>query len=210
MFCRNCGTEIKNNENFCCQCGAPIGEGNQTIVSSENLKTSIVRNIQIDGSLVVTFFAAAVLQLIMLILRFVSFGKYRVAVEDLGISDGGTYSLNELMGSSGETAIFVILILISIVLCILPIIKCSLGKRRRMILSKIATFWNAFTVVMGIWALADCVTSNKDSIANNFGEGFFTGSWNLTFGGWLNVIITLVTIVLLFVISRKTKKYRNK
>ena len=208
MFCQNCGTQINDNERFCGKCGTPVEQvGTQVNKSTPNLNAT--SNTPIDGSLAMMFIAATVLQLIMLILRFVSFGKYRVAVEDLGISDGGTYSINELMGSSGETAIFVILILISIVLCILPIVKNSLGKRRRMVLSKITVFWNAFTLGMGIWALADVVARNKESIAHNYGEEFFTGSWSLTFGGWLDVIITLVTIVLLFVISKKTKKYRN-
>lgn len=210
MFCKNCGAEIKNNGKFCGQCGTPVGEVNQTIVSSENLETSIVSNTPIDSSLAVTYIATAVLQFIMLIVRFVSFGKYHVDVKDLGIGDGGTYSINELMGSSGETAIFVILLILSIVLCILPIIKNSLNKRRRMILSKIVAFWNTFTVGMGIWALADVVASNKESIAHNFGEEHFTGSWSLTFGGWLNIIVTLATIVLLFVISKKTKQYTKK
>lgn len=210
MFCKNCGTKITENEKFCGKCGTPVGEANSSVMMGKSFESSITDSTPIDGSLAMTFIVTAILQLIMLVLRFVSFGKYRVAVEDLGISDGGTYSINELMGSSGETAIFVILILISIALCILPIIKNSLGKRRRMILSKIAVFWNAFTVGMGVWALADCVASNKESIAYNYGEGFFTGSWSLTFGGWLNVIVTLVTIVLLFVISKKTKKYSNK
>lgn len=206
MFCKNCGTQINDNERFCGSCGTPVEQKEQPIINN-NISTPVAAPTEVDGSLAITFIVTVVLQLIMLILRFVSFGKYRVAVEDLGISDGGTYSLNELMSSSGETTIFVILILASIILCILPIIKNTLGKRRRMILSKIVAFWNAFTVGMGIWAIADCVASNKESIAYNYGEEFFSGSWSLTFGGWLNVIITVAIIIVLFVISKKTKKY---
>ena len=146
----------------------------------------------------------------MLVLRFVSFGRYRVTVGDMGISNGGKYSINELMGSSVETAVFVILILVSIFLCILPIIKHSFNKRYRMILSKMIAFWNCLTIAMSVWALADCVESNRQSVIYNFGEEHFTGSWGLTPGGWLNIIVTTATVILLFMISKRTKVYSNK
>ncbi len=210
MFCQNCGREMKAGEKFCGKCGTPIGELYQSTPTCDASVLPVNESATIDAYLAKTFIIATVCQVIMLVLRFVSFGKYHVAVADLGISDGGRYSINELMGSSVETALFVILITISIALCILPLIKNSPKKRQRMVLSKIVVIWNCFTVGMSIWALADCVTSNKNSIVYNFGEQYFTGSWSLTLGGWLNVIITAATVILLFKISNKTKNYSNK
>lgn len=209
MFCKKCGTELKGSEKFCGKCGTPVGQANQSVVTGKEPVSSIVKSTQVDGPLAITVIVAAVCQLIMLVLRFVSFGKYRLAVEGSGMRHSGTCSLNELLGSTGETTIFIILVLISMALCILPIIKNSLGKRQRMILPKIAAFWNAFMVGMGIWGLADYVARNKENIAYNFREEYFSGSWSLTFGGWINIIITLVTIVLLFIISKKTKNYNQ-
>lgn len=205
MQCKNCGIELNENEKFCGKCGAQV-ELNAQVISNNDFQSPIANCSQDEGKLVIKFIAVGILQLIMLILRFVDFGKYHVSIKDL-TSDGGTYSLNKIMGSSAETAIFVILLLISVAFCALPILKNTLNKRRRMVLSKIVSFWNVLIIILGISALADCVSSNKESITENYGAEFFSGSWNLTFGGWLNVIITIATIVLLFMISISTKKY---
>lgn len=123
MICKNCGTETNENEKFCGKCGAPIEAPTQ--IANQSFAPAPI----VDGSLVMNFIIVSAMQLLLLISRFVSFGKYSVAVKELGISDGGSYSINKLMGSSVGTAIFVILMLASIVLCILPIIKNNLQKK---------------------------------------------------------------------------------
>lgn len=201
MFCKNCGKQLTENAKFCRECGTSVGKEG----ISGNSPVALAATLPVHEKLAVMFIASVAMELLLLILRFVSFGKYYVSVKDFGISDGGTYSVNKLMGSGIETTIFVILILASIAICVFPVIKNNLSVRRRMILPKIASFWNALTIGLSIYSLDDVVTRNKESISYNYGENFFSGSWSLTFGGWLNIILTFSVIVLLFVISQKTK-----
>ena len=188
----------------------PVKTVNQPIKTGKPFTSPVAQNVQnIEWSLAISYIVAAILQFVMLILRYVPFGKYHVEVKELRVGNDFTFSIAWTMGSI-ETAIFVTLIIISTVLCILPIIKKSLEIRRRMIFSKIVVFWNALTIGLTILVILNNLESAEKSIAYNYGEEVISSFWNLTFGGWLNIIITLATIVLLFVISRKTKKYRNK
>lgn len=205
MFCQNCGTQISDNERFCGKCGTPVEQvATQVNKSTPNLNAT--SNTPIDGSLAMMFITSAVLFFVQIILWFVDFGKYSMTVDDLGIERSGAYSIHYLMGSTAFSVIMVIIMIVCIGLCLLPIIKNTLGQRRRMIFQKIVVFVNAFWFVMSIFSLSDYISSNEANFESQLGSGYFSGSWGLTFGGWLNVIVLVGTLILLFKISSKTKK----
>lgn len=215
MSCKICGAEIASDGKFCGKCGTPANTNYQPVISSQppigNTLFRQTQTLPVNSSLFKLFVAAAVLQVIMLILRFIPFGSYYVEAEFAGISreDGGTYSINEIFGKLGEPVVFIILLIASIAFCILPIVKNTLNNQNKMILPKIAAFWNAFMLCLGIIILGDAVSTAKEHYSYYIDEDIITASWNLTFGGWLNIIVTIAALVLFFVISKKTKMSAN-
>ncbi len=206
MFCKNCGTEISDTEKFCGKCGTPVETQKTQTVTPHTSNLSISTNTPVDGSLAMMFIASAACFLLQIILWFVNFGKYSMNVEQISQSRSGAYSLNDMMEGTPLSTIVVIMMIIAIGMCILPIIKNNLNKRRRMIFAKIVAILNSLGMIMCISSLSDYISRNKSSFDSQLGEGFFEGSWSLTFGGILNIIVTIALIVLLFVISSKTKK----
>lgn len=201
--CEKCGSEVKGVK-FCGKCGTPVQQKTQGPVG-QRIKTSFLDNVREDAVLAKAFIAAAVLQVLMLILRFVPFGNYDVSIEGFGVSDRATYSVNEFMEVLGGTFVFVILMVVSILVCALPLIQNMLARRRRMILPIIATVWNGITVGLGIWSLADTVAINTERASYYGMEEAF--SWSLTLGGWLNVIVTLASVVVLILIEKIMSEY---
>lgn len=212
MFCKNCGAQISDGKKFCGSCGAPVTEPidvDKVERAPQENPSILIGSKAEESALKKCFLIVSGLMLLMLILRFVSFGKYHVGVVGYSIGSGDAYSLNEFMGSGGiGAAIYVIIVLASIAMCLLPFFKNDFLRRRRMIIPKIITIWNGFTMGLAVQSLAECVESNKQSVENSFGSGYFEGSWEILFGGWLNIAVTIAVIVMLFVISRKTKKYK--
>lgn len=206
MFCKNCGTEISDTEKFCGKCGTPVETQKTSVATPTTPDLGISSNTSVDGLLAMMFIASAACFLLQIILWFVNFGKYSMSVEQISQSRSGAYSLNNFMEGTPLTSIVIIMMIIAIGMCILPIIKNNLNKRRRMIFTKIVAIVNSLGILFGINCLSDNIERNKNSFDSQLGEGFFEGSWSLTFGGILNIIVTVALIVLLFVISSKTKK----
>ena len=205
MTCKNCGTEIKETEQVCSKCGTPVTMTNQITKSAKNIGISMTKDIPTGHPMFIYYAAAAMLQLLLLIFRFVSFISYSIEIEELSIGKYGSFSINELMGSSLETVIFILAMLSSIALCVLPILKKDLDKHRKMIFSWIAVCWNAITAVLSIISISDYVARSQRGVS----QSFTSASWSLSFGGWLNILFTIATLVVLFLISKKTKNNRS-
>lgn len=187
MFCKNCGNEISNNSKFCGKCGTPI----QQTATANNAASS---NLQINNSLSVLFLAATAMHILEIIFWFIRCIK----ATGLGIVSE-SISMHSLFG---DTVIFsvitVIFCLISAVLCILPVISNNTSNFNRLIFPKITTLW------VFAWFLIALISALIDS-----NDSYGMVKISLTFGGWLLTIVSIASIVLLFMISSKTKKMKS-
>lgn len=174
-----------------------------------NDKTNKQINEMSSKKLIKLFITAIILQIFQMILRFIPFGEYDVSIPDLDLSGGEASSINTMMGYTNGMVFFIIFMLLSILLCFLPILKKNLVKRRRMIFSKIMAFWNVFTIYVGIESLSYAVSSVQTKVIDNYGDIEFIGSWKLFPSAYIHIVVTICNIVVLFMISRYTKKLNS-
>lgn len=195
MFCKNCGSELKEGARFCGKCGTPIGSSNAP--TRQNAPESRIVNAgsAIDGKIAVFYLAATALFILEIILWFT--GSLNISASLFGFTVGaGSFSVHFFLSEAGLGIISVLVVLLSITsatLCLLPFVKGGISQYRKLILQKIVAIWNfAWFFLISMIALSE---------GNNYGAdaGF-------TFGGWLFILAGIGLCVLLFVISSKTKK----
>lgn len=226
MYCNHCGSEIANSDRYCKACGKvvnqaepTVGENTVSVADMAKKATNYVSRLAIDAKssmdkkLLLMFIAATLSQLLMLILFFVPIGKYSISVERLFTSHEEAETLSLFTATfDGITWLFYIApMLVSVVLCVLSIVKYKKNKIYRMIFSKIVTGVNAGSVCLTIITLGISVVAKKSAYIERYGEAieeYIECSWNITFGGWLNLIVTAASMFLLFMISRQTQQNR--
>ena len=211
MYCKHCGRELNDYVVFCPDCGKPIVRVEKYSEEDRQRAEALRDDPKFAKFMKVMLIAAAALQAMTLILRFVPFAEWSLVIGNLNKSYGEVTSINTVMSKLGESVIYTILLLVSIAFCVLPVVKNAPVKRRKMILGKVLAFWNLAVGAFILLMAADTVKSNTERFVYQLGEAAVTSSSSgLTFGGWLSVLVTLATIVVLFVISNKTKLMDKK
>lgn len=211
MQCKRCGKELNDYVVFCPDCATPVVREVKVSEEDRQRAEALRNDPKFAKMMKVMLIATAALQFLTLILRFVPFAEWSLVIGAIDKRYGESMSINSVMGVLGEPVLYTILLLVSMALCVFPVVKNAPVKRRRMILGKVLAFWNlligAFVVAMG----ADTVKYNTKRFVYELGEEAVTSSsCGLTLGGWLSVIVTLATIVALFIISNKTKLFDKK
>lgn len=226
MFCRECGTSMKEGERFCRECGTEIlhpvptkmfcrecgmemNSGEQfckecgTPVlrnTSDTVQTapekSIKEGIKQHKRLAALLFVSAVLQLVYLFLRGCDTVFIKVAIDDYFRTQ--TISMKGWMESTPLGTLSVVLIIVSVVLCVLPVILCRIGKKQRLILPKLTSFWNLFWHLILLSVASDSVTQRL-SVEEEV-------SWGMTPWGWMIFVLLIASLVLLFMASAVSKK----
>ncbi len=213
MYCKNCGSQVSDNAKFCAKCGTPTAKQQTPVAKSIIQNPTVVNNVNanapvnIDKDLVKLFCITAGLQLLVFIFRFFTFVNLtqRASIfrrlEKYSIYEVMNNASDELFSSSIGSVIFIILFLLSIVFCIMPVIKKQINNRKRLILGKILMIYNLLVYAFVIFGTYDTIKQNKDSYGREYSY-----SGGITFIGWLSVIMTIVALVFMFKISKKTKE----
>lgn len=213
MYCKNCGSQVSDNAKFCAKCGTTTAKQQTPVAKSIIQNPTVVNNVNanapvnIDKDLVKLFCITAGLQLLVFIFRFFAFVNLnqRASIirrlEKYSIYEVMNNASDELFSSSIGSFVFIILFLMSIVFCIMPVIKKQINKRMRLILGKILMIYNLLVYAFVIFGTYDTIKQNKDSLGREYSY-----SGGITFVGWLSVIMTIVALVFMFKISKKTKE----
>lgn len=184
MFCNNCGAELKDDTQVCPVCGS-----NPSQEVPANIPTLMDRN-----SLSTLFIVAAVLHLVELICWFIK----SIRGSSLGIISE-TISMYEgcILGNvTALTVIYGIACLTAAVVCLYPIFTSSLTKRRMLIYPKI---WSILVLAFVIYMMS--------SLSSAAGELGGMVKYSLTLGGWLMILSSIASLIVLFMISSRTKQY---
>jgi len=225
-FCTNCGAKLDDGVAFCSKCGAKAGmidnhssmAGQSYSTDSEAVSsflTSLKKTNQnglnrlgANRNLFIFVFAALVLNFILLLCPTMSISA--LSIVNLNFSFTGIFSTaNQFMSlfgsdssSSGLTALSVffvigdVLVALSAVIMVFPLFLKGTYKAGYLTLAKLAALYTFIINLLLIIIVAVAVGSNAGSL----------GSFGLTVGGWLYIIVSIAWIISLFMLSSKMKK----
>lgn len=188
MYCKKCGCEMKNDAEFCPQCGTAVkttestnvnsadnGNGNVGAYSEQAIVPKEPKQKQIFSLII----AIAGIQVLLTILWFTD-----VIV--------GSYSfVSKPMSMSSEPVVDIIMVgfgILSVFSALQYVYKRNYAKRRKGVINIISAVWSLFWIIAGF-----CVPSNGTT-------------YQLTFLGVLFILCGVAIIILSFLVSSKTKQ----
>lgn len=197
MNCKNCGHVIPNGAAFCGKCGTPVTQSQPSPEYGQN-RGDVRRPVNSGvrpgkgGKLKQMHIALCAMHVLQLIFWFTSF--MYASVSFMGMSQKETISIAALCTEEETgffTPLFIVLFLAAAVLAILPVLRNSMEKRRRMIFSKIvAVLTVAFMILLRV--------VSGQAIGEYASVGF-------TFTGWLFILDTIGIFVLTVFISSASR-----
>ena len=214
MFCPNCGNQVRDNEKFCGKCGTKLQEAapqpEQPVYQQpyqqapqqpqyqpyQQAPVQPMANPQAAGSIRILHLIVIITSLLSAILWFCK-GMYASA---MGIKQTGSF--HQMCDGGGEilSVLNVIFAIIIIALMIWPVLSNTLNKYRLLIGTKI---W----AILQLLAFAIVMLATAGQASGYYGSMV---SWGLTFPGWLYVICVAVNIVVPYLITSKSKVFKNK
>lgn len=173
MYCKKCGSEIAPNEKVCGNCGEPVesptpGKQTVTLTIPKQFRSPF-------GILYAVAGLFHLLQLIFWNINTISVGDNTVYTTAFVLKNGGETSL------SFATVFFIILSVVSILLCAAPLLRNTLNKGRKMIVPLFTCVWTLIWIIVAL---------NNDSVIG------FISSISASFFGWLFIIVTVLTLLL--------------
>ena len=188
MFCKKCGNEISPSEKFCSKCGTPVG-GAAPSQPAAAKQISFSLPAQFRNPLGIMYAAGALLHLLLLIFW---------SVNTTGVEDYAKFNLTTLFSSfmsesadvmtkSFAVVFMIIFSVVSILLCVAPVLMNTVNKARKMIFPMITCVWSL------IWFIYALNAEAFDGIS-------------ATFFGWIFIIFTVITLLLHAVILLVSNK----
>lgn len=199
MTCKNCGNIIPNGAAFCGKCGTPVkqeqsfveyGQGN----AQGNAQRPVYAGVgsEKSGKVKQMCIGLCVMHVLQVIFWFTSF--MYASVSFMGMTQKESASIAAFC-SEGDigffTPVFIVLFIAAALVAILPVLKNSMEKRRRMIFSKIVSILTVAIMLLIRWA-------GKEVLDGYASVGF-------TFTGWLFILDTIAIFVLTVLISNASK-----
>lgn len=200
LFCSRCGNELNNGDGFCPKCGFKIksrGEAISVNISTENfrdkimeLKENIVLNTADLGKNRLFIFGNIALLILSIIFACTPIFK----VSSLfGISE----SMSMFVDINGIRVFFISCYIISIIFIIIPLVSKKAWKSKYFLMGKITS------ILMLIWFLIVLISGISKTEESSYGS---IAEFSLTATGWLFLIFTIGSIILLFKTSYDIKK----
>ena len=200
MYCVKCGNELKNNEQFCPNCGEKTNSTGKTVDlnismsditnKATNIKTNFVFGVSELGNN--RNIILALLGLLVIGAVFVTMPIFSVNGM-LGMSE--KLSLFNYEGMRGLNPVSIILYIVSITCILFPLAMKKPFKPKYLLMSKITAFWTTIWFLFILFFSFDVINQYK-GMAN----------LSLTFAGWVLIISTVAIIVLSYMLSLRMKK----
>ncbi len=205
MYCAKCGSELKNNEAFCSNCGTKSGTSGKAInfnISASDIKNKAV-NIRSNfkaGLVDLGKYKWIVFANIALLLLSMFFSTMSIFKLDAVLEYSRSISLYE--SEDGVKNVFIIVYLISAIITLLPLLLNKVWKGIYFLPEKITTIITMY-MFFSIWNFyVEKIDEQRYGGLANF---------EVSIVGWLFAITTVGAIILSFKIPMDLKnKYLKK
>lgn len=233
MFCRNCGTQLKDDAKFCEKCGvlvesqsaAPLSFSevapsqtneesgfmsfiHKTIdcVKSGKIVEEIKNNWNKPLKLRGTLIISGFLFILQFIFIFFPAASYEITSTFSSQNQIESIALGDAMQNEFWLFLVWVSTIVSAVMCFTTKKNMPLkkGKKGFLIFTAIV---NILFIILGMIISADLVQSQVTAFEDKWGSGFIEYTFDYTFWCYLAILVALYQLVALVIVAIKSKKY---
>ncbi len=186
-FCGKCGTPINDNAMFCGKCGTKVEVTNYAY---QPMATSTPT---LNNSNKTHWILSILSQIICVVLFFLPTVKLEALWVDSDIS------VFEQVSEAGYSAIYIILLILfflAVIVMLLPVLQGNILKNNSLLFMEIVSVLFFIANVIFYIIIGNEVKK----------QGFGVVEYSLNAWGWIYIIVSIISIINLFILSSKTKK----